>query len=177
MATTVDVSRQFLWKVPDSWSMCEAATVPVVYCTAYYALVIRGRIRKGDRVLIHSGSGGVGQAAISIALHAGCNVFTTVGSAEKRETLKRIFPALKDDHFGNSRDLSFESHFLRVTMGRGKNCTKSVWQEKCWYQKQETRQKSNKQIYTNGFAVNQVDVKFAACCVHNMEVFLVDVIL
>lgn len=120
MATTVDVSKQFLWKVPDSWSMSEAATVPVVYCTAYYALVIRGRIRKGDRVLIHSGSGGVGQAAISIALWTGCEVFTTVGSAEKRETLKRIFPALKDDHFGNSRDLSFESHFFRVTKGRGK---------------------------------------------------------
>ena len=99
--------------------MAEAATVPVVYCTAYYALVIRGRIRKGDRVLIHSGSGGVGQAAISIALHAGCEVFTTVGSVEKRETLKRVFPVLKDDHFANSRDLSFESHFFKVTKGKG----------------------------------------------------------
>ncbi|XP_076460136.1 fatty acid synthase-like [Babylonia areolata] len=119
MATTVDVSKQFLWKIPDSWSMAEAATVPVVYCTAYYALVIRGRIRKGERVLIHAGSGGVGQAAISIALRAGCEVFTTVGSQEKRETLQAIFPALKDHHFGNSRDLSFESHFMRVTKGKG----------------------------------------------------------
>lgn len=126
MATTVDVSKQFLWKVPDNWSLAEAATVPVVYCTAYYALVIRGRIRRGDRILIHSGSGGVGQAAISIALHMGCEVFTTVGSQEKRKTLKELFPQLQDSHFGNSRDLSFESHFLKVTKGKGESKKKLI---------------------------------------------------
>lgn len=57
----------------------EAASVPVVYTTAYYSLVVRGRVQRGETVLIHSGSGGVGQAAISIALSLGCQVFTTVG--------------------------------------------------------------------------------------------------
>jgi len=57
----------------------EAASVPVVYATAYYALVIRGGMKKGESVLIHSGSGGVGQAAIAIALSMGCQVFATVG--------------------------------------------------------------------------------------------------
>lgn len=57
----------------------EAASVPVVYTTAYYALLVRGRMRRGETVLIHSGSGGVGQAAITIALSLGCRVFTTVG--------------------------------------------------------------------------------------------------
>lgn len=55
--------------------------MPVVYCTAYYSLVVRGRVRPGETVLIHSGSGGVGQAAIAIALSLGCRVFTTVGKA------------------------------------------------------------------------------------------------
>lgn len=55
--------------------------MPVVYTTAYYSLVVRGRIQRGETVLIHSGSGGVGQAAISIALSLGCRVFTTVGKA------------------------------------------------------------------------------------------------
>ncbi|KAL8612603.1 hypothetical protein ACOMHN_006589 [Nucella lapillus] len=119
MATTVDVSKDFLWKVPPTWTMAEAATVPVVYCTAYYALVIRGRVRPGERVLIHAGSGGVGQAAIAIALQAGCQVFTTVGSQEKRTTLMRRFPALQPHHFANSRDLSFERHFFSVTQGKG----------------------------------------------------------
>lgn len=57
----------------------QAASVPVVYATAYYSLVVRGRLRPGESVLIHSGSGGVGQAAIAIALSMRCRVFTTVG--------------------------------------------------------------------------------------------------
>lgn len=60
----------------------QAASVPVVYATAYYSLVVRGRLRHGETVLIHSGSGGVGQAAIAIALSMQCKVFTTVGSYE-----------------------------------------------------------------------------------------------
>ena len=55
----------------------------------------------------------------SMWLQAGCEVFTTVGSQEKRDTLKRIFPALKNDHFANSRDLTFERHFFQVTKGKG----------------------------------------------------------
>lgn len=51
----------------------------MVYATAYYALVVRGGMKKGESILIHSGSGGVGQAAIAIALSMGCRVFTTVG--------------------------------------------------------------------------------------------------
>ncbi|XP_041363356.1 fatty acid synthase-like [Gigantopelta aegis] len=119
LATTVDVDRPYLWQIPESWSMQEAATVPMVYSTVYYALVVRGNLKKGDKVLIHSGSGGVGQAAISVALHHGCEVFTTVGSAEKRDYLKKLFPQLRDCNFSNSRDLSFEFDFLRATKGKG----------------------------------------------------------
>lgn len=94
----------------------------------YYALVIRGRINPGDKVLIHSGSGGVGQAAISVALHHGCEVFTTVGSEEKRKFLKSRFPQLQDDHFCNSRDVSFEKNILTVTKGKGiQMCVKRVF--------------------------------------------------
>lgn len=59
---------------------------------AYYALCIRGQMKPGDSLLVHAGTGGVGQAAISIALHTGVTVFTTVGSKEKREFLKKTFP-------------------------------------------------------------------------------------
>lgn len=120
LATTVDVNRHFIWPIPDTWSLEEAATVPVVYTTAYYALVVRGNLRRGNKVLIHSGSGGVGQAAIAIALHEGCEVFTTVGSAEKRNYLKERFPQLTDKHFFNSRDTTFENGILKATHGRGK---------------------------------------------------------
>jgi fatty acid synthase len=49
-------------------------------------------MKKGESVLIHAGSGGVGQAAINICLHTGCTVFTTVGTEEKREFIKKQFP-------------------------------------------------------------------------------------
>jgi len=49
-------------------------------------------MQPGETVLIHAGTGGVGQAAISIALSMGCKVFTTVGSPEKRQFLLKRFP-------------------------------------------------------------------------------------
>ena len=58
-------------------------------------------MKKCDSVLIHAGSGGVGQAAINICLHAGCTVFTTVGTEEKREFIKKQFPqvtSMSDRH-------------------------------------------------------------------------------
>nr|XP_045015104.1 fatty acid synthase-like isoform X2 [Jaculus jaculus]XP_045015105.1 fatty acid synthase-like isoform X2 [Jaculus jaculus] len=121
LATSVMVTSDFLWDVPSNWTLEEAASVPVVYTTAYYALLVRGRMRRGESVLIHSGSGGVGQAAITIALSLGCRVFTTVGSAEKRAYLQARFPQLDDTSFANSRDTSFEQHVLRHTGGKGVN--------------------------------------------------------
>ena len=120
LATTCVVSDpEFVWPVPENWTLEDASTVPVVYSTAYYSLVVRGGLQPGESVLIHSGSGGVGQAAISICLSMGCQVFTTVGSNDKRDFLKKEFPALKDRNFANSRDTSFEQHVLRETKGRG----------------------------------------------------------
>ncbi|XP_046739717.1 fatty acid synthase-like [Diprion similis] len=111
--------RDLLWSVPDSWTLEDAATVPVVYGTACYALMLSGKMKEGDKVLIHAGSGGVGQAAITLALHEGCEVFTTVGTPQKREFIKKQFPQIDDDHIGNSRDTSFEQMILRKTRGRG----------------------------------------------------------
>ncbi|XP_077868685.1 fatty acid synthase-like [Saccoglossus kowalevskii] len=121
LATTVSVDKDFTWAIPQSWTMEEAASVPVVYATVYYALIVRGQLRKGESILIHSGSGGVGQAAISVALHQGCQVFTTIGSREKKNYLMSRFPEIKEEHFGNSRDSSFEQKILIATEGMGVN--------------------------------------------------------
>ena len=71
------------------------------------------------KVLIHGGTGGVGQAAITIALEMGCEVFTTVSSQEKRDFLKARFPQLQERHFANSRSTDFEQHIRHQTRGRG----------------------------------------------------------
>ncbi|XP_069728923.1 fatty acid synthase [Phaenicophaeus curvirostris] len=121
LATVVDCHKDFLWEVPKNWTLEEAASVPVVYATAYYALVVRGGMKKGESILIHSGSGGVGQAAIAIALSMGCRVFATVGSTEKRKYLQARFPQLDANSFASSRDTTFEQHIMRVTKGKGVN--------------------------------------------------------
>ncbi|XP_065311985.1 fatty acid synthase-like [Dermacentor albipictus] len=119
IATRAIADPDFTWEVPETWSFKDACTVPMAYSTAYYALIMRSNMRPGESVLVHSGSGAVGQAAIAIALSMGCTAFTTVGSTEKREFLKRRFPQLQDRHFASSRDLSFEEHILDETKGRG----------------------------------------------------------
>lgn len=82
-------------------------------------MIVRGRLQPGESVLVHAGTGGVGQASIAIALHLGCTVFTTVGSQAKRDFLKKRFPQLTDNNIGNSRDTSFEQLILNQTNGRG----------------------------------------------------------
>lgn len=57
-----------------------------------------GKMQKGEKILIHAGSGGVGQAAINVALHYGCEVFTTVGTPEKRAFIKKLFPQLEGSY-------------------------------------------------------------------------------
>ncbi|XP_046963942.1 fatty acid synthase-like [Vanessa cardui] len=119
MANMVVADKALLWGIPDEWTLEEAASVPVAYGTVYYALVMIGQIKRGESILIHAGSGGVGQAAINVALRYGCEVFTTVGTPEKRAFIKRLFPQLKDSHIGNSRDTSFEDMVRKETNGKG----------------------------------------------------------
>ena len=80
IATVVHTPSYLVWEVPASWSLKDAATVPVAYATAYYSLIMRGRLRKGMSVLIHSGSGAVGLAAIQICLFRGCEVMLFISS-------------------------------------------------------------------------------------------------
>ncbi|XP_046964244.1 fatty acid synthase-like [Vanessa cardui] len=121
LANMVEAEKSLLWAIPDEWTFEEAASVPVAYGTVYYALVMVGQIQRGESILIHAGSGGVGQAAINVALHYGCEVFTTVGTPEKRAFIKKLFPQLKDSHIGNSRDTSFEHMIRKETNGKGVN--------------------------------------------------------
>ncbi|XP_025158082.1 fatty acid synthase-like [Harpegnathos saltator] len=111
--------RVMSWVIPDEWTFEDAATVPCVYATSCYALYEKGKMKRGDKVLIHSGTGGIGQAAIHLALYEKCEVFTTVGTLKKRQFIRETFPSILDDHIGNSRDTSFEQMILEQTRGRG----------------------------------------------------------
>ncbi|GFS62657.1 fatty acid synthase [Trichonephila inaurata madagascariensis] len=118
MATSILTEPAYCIDVPDNWTLEEAATVPIVYATCYYALIMRGKLQKGESILIHSGTGGIGIAAITIALSMNCEVFTTVGNEEKRKYLKQKFPEIKDENIGCSRNISFESMIMERTGGK-----------------------------------------------------------
>ena len=70
--------------IPAGWSFTAAASVPVAFLTAYIALVEIGGLSAGQRVLIHAGAGGVGQAAIQIAAHLGAQVFATAHPSKQQ---------------------------------------------------------------------------------------------
>ncbi|KAJ5088244.1 type I iterative polyketide synthase [Penicillium angulare] len=98
--------------VPNFMSFEVAATVPVVFCTAYYALFDLGKLQAGERVLIHAGAGGVGQAGIQLAQIIGAEIFVTVGSVEKKQFLMTQYN-IPEDHILYSRDSSF-AHGIKI---------------------------------------------------------------
>ncbi|WP_432004296.1 type I polyketide synthase [Streptomyces sioyaensis] len=105
-----------LARIPEGWSFAQAASVPVVFLTAYYALVDLGELQAGESVLVHAAAGGVGMAAVQLARHLGAEVFGTA-SPGKWETLRSS--GLDEAHIASSRDLDFERSFLAATDGRG----------------------------------------------------------
>uniref|UniRef100_A0A182WHF5 Fatty acid synthase n=1 Tax=Anopheles minimus TaxID=112268 RepID=A0A182WHF5_9DIPT len=119
MATIVEADSVFTLDVPDECTLEQAATIPTVYATVYAAFFICSQIRKGNSILIHAGTGGIGIAAIRVCLAYGLDVFTTVSTKEKREFLLSYFPDLNPNNIGNSRDTSFEKLIKERTNGRG----------------------------------------------------------
>lgn len=100
---------------PQNWTFAQAASVPIVFVTSYYALVEIAAIKPGEKVLIHAGAGGVGQSAIQLARHLGAEVFVTA-STGKRDVLKAL--GIPEDHIANSRTLEFAEQFQKVS-GKG----------------------------------------------------------
>jgi len=66
---------------PKRLSMAEAASIPLVGLTAWQALIETAKLKHGQKVLIHAGSGGVGTFAIQLAKHLGATVATTTSTA------------------------------------------------------------------------------------------------
>jgi acyl transferase domain-containing protein len=100
---------------PARLSMEQAATLPGVFLTAWHSLIDIAHLRAGDRVLIHAAAGGVGLAALQLAVRAGAEVFATAGSKEKRQLVRERGAA----HVMDSRSLDFADEIRTLTRGRG----------------------------------------------------------
>jgi acyl transferase domain-containing protein/NADP-dependent 3-hydroxy acid dehydrogenase YdfG len=108
--TTV-IDHRLVVKFPDRWSFVEAASVPVAFLTAYYALRYLGDLQPGERLLVHAAAGGVGIAGAQLGRHMGAEVFGTA-SPGKWGTLRGL--GLDDAHISSSRTLDFQERFGRV---------------------------------------------------------------
>ncbi len=114
-AAYVTVFAPGLARVPPTLSAEEAATVPLAFLTAEWGLARVASLRRGERVLIHAGAGGVGQAAVQIARAAGAEIYATAGSEEKRAYLR----SQGVRHVFDSRSASFAAAVLDATGGEG----------------------------------------------------------
>ncbi|MDE0050116.1 MAG: SDR family NAD(P)-dependent oxidoreductase [Rhodospirillales bacterium] len=115
IANRTVVGQHRVFPKPAGLSMEEAASSLSVYVTSYYALVHLARLRKGQRVLIHSAMGGIGQAAIALANDVGAEVYATAGSESKRARLLELgVRAAFDSH---SED--WYAELMQATGGQG----------------------------------------------------------
>lgn len=114
-AERVAVPAAQTWPVPEGADLRRAACVPIGVGTADDCLFEFGRLRAGERVLVHAGAGGVGMAAIQLAHRAGATVLATASSEEK---LKRLQP-LGLDHGIDYRSDDFVAAVRELTGGRG----------------------------------------------------------
>jgi NADPH:quinone reductase-like Zn-dependent oxidoreductase/NADP-dependent 3-hydroxy acid dehydrogenase YdfG/acyl carrier protein len=115
LGSHVVTEAAFAVPLPPGLGMEEASTIPSVFMTAWYALHHLGRLRRGERILIHSAAGGLGLAAVQIARSLGAEILATAGTPEKRELLRSMgISCVMDSH-----TLAFADEVMRVTEGRG----------------------------------------------------------
>jgi NADPH:quinone reductase len=109
------IHQDYLAAKPESLSMVEAASVPLVWITAWEAIFDRYALQPGETILIHGGAGGVGYIAIQIAKYTGATVLTTISNGEKAEFSRSIGA----DHCINYKEEDFVEKVLTLTGGKG----------------------------------------------------------
>jgi NADPH:quinone reductase-like Zn-dependent oxidoreductase len=100
---------------PKGLGFEQASALPTVFLTCFNTLHTRGRLGRGERVLIHSAAGGVGVAGIQVAHWLGAEVFATAGNEEKRAFVRR----LGVHHVFDSRTLHWADQIMEATNGEG----------------------------------------------------------
>jgi NADPH:quinone reductase-like Zn-dependent oxidoreductase len=108
-AEVVSAREQDLILLPDGWSFEEGASFPVVYGTAYAALVAYGNLRSGERLLVQAAAGGVGIACTQIAKLLGAQIFGTA-SASKHDAIREFGV----QHAIDYRDKDFADEVRRI---------------------------------------------------------------
>jgi NADPH:quinone reductase-like Zn-dependent oxidoreductase len=118
LATHLRQHQAFVAHLPRTLSVEDSVALPRVFSVAWHALTDVGRLGKGQSILIHHAAGGVGQAAVQIAVFVGATVFATVSTGTKKSTLVERY-GLPKSHIFDSRCADFAAGLLRATSNRG----------------------------------------------------------
>jgi acyl transferase domain-containing protein/NADPH:quinone reductase-like Zn-dependent oxidoreductase len=110
-----NADARFVAKKPENLGFEAAATSPIVFLTAIHGLYHLGRMKRGERILIHAAAGGVGLAAVQLALRSGLEVYGTAGDDRKRDLLL----SLGVRGVMSSRSPDFAERIMAITGGRG----------------------------------------------------------
>jgi NADPH:quinone reductase len=108
-----DEARTF--PMPSGMSFEQAAAFPIVYQTAWCALVTRTTVQPGETLLVHAGASGVGMAAIQLGRALGAKVYATAGSAEKLDFARSVGATEAVSY----ADASWVDRIKELTGGRG----------------------------------------------------------
>lgn len=117
-ANRVQITKERCHLLPDSMSFEDAATLMGVYLTSVYSLFNLANLQRGQSVLIHSASGGIGISSIYLARYKGAEIYVTVGSDEKRRFLHETF-GIPYERMFSSRTTRFAPEIMKATGGRG----------------------------------------------------------
>jgi NADPH2:quinone reductase len=104
-----------VFTVPEGFSFVEAASLPETFFTVWSNVFDRGKLRYGEKLLIHGGSSGIGVTAIQMAKVWGCTVFVTVGSDDKCSFCE----SLGADKAINYKSQKFKEEIHKLTLGLG----------------------------------------------------------
>ncbi|MFC8158653.1 beta-ketoacyl synthase N-terminal-like domain-containing protein [Streptomyces cinereoruber] len=108
--------HRWVTRMPRGWTFTDAAVIPVVFLTAYFGLEDLAEVRRGESLLVHAATGGVGMAALQLAHHWGLEVYGTA-SRPKWDVLRSL--GVAEDRIASTRTLDFEEQYRAATGGRG----------------------------------------------------------
>ncbi|MEU1488593.1 SDR family NAD(P)-dependent oxidoreductase [Streptomyces sp. NPDC005752] len=108
--------RRTIVQVPSGWTFAQAASVPTVFLTAYFALVDLAGVRQGESLLVHAAAGGVGMAAVQLARHWGVEVYATASRPKWPVVWETGVPP---ERVASSRTMEFGERVRAETGGRG----------------------------------------------------------
>ncbi|KAJ8680787.1 hypothetical protein QAD02_016574 [Eretmocerus hayati] len=119
LSNFVEPDTDWIWPVPNSWSLEDAATVPLSYIIAYSALMIKAEVKPGETVLLTNACDGFGLALLQLATKKKCELFVSYKSESEKNIIKSICPNIQGTHLIQSSKDNFRNKVQSTTAGKG----------------------------------------------------------